>query len=168
MVATITGADFRVTPSARDAAILAARVEARDRIAGPRVGDIIRFADGGEGRFTYHWGDGIQTTTRPNGGGSFYLTESGGLSYSGSLAESVPLARIVDTGEESSVVRQGLVEEDRGAVESGVLGAVAAVCGGQGRLHTPNEGRCHCRYQQPSRKPCLAGMALMRQLKDWH
>lgn len=99
MAATITGADFRVTPSAKDAAILAARVEARDRIAGPRVGDIIRFADGGEGRFTYHWGDGIQTTTRPNGGGSFYLAESGGLSYSGSLAESIPLARIVDTGE---------------------------------------------------------------------
>ena len=61
----------------------------------PLVGDWIRFNDGLWQRVSHHWDfpaddtpavDEYQTTD----GGSFYLTESGGGSYSGSLYPSIP------------------------------------------------------------------------------
>lgn len=99
--ARIVSADPRVTPDERDAAILARRAIARDAIQGHRVGDFIVFADGTVGRFTHSYGDAIQTTVRGGqfGDGSFYLCESGGLSYSGALDPAIPIGRLQDTGE---------------------------------------------------------------------
>lgn len=102
--ARIVGADPRIVPSERDAAILERNAAARDRIEGPRVGDFVVFADGSRGRFTYDWGNGIQTTVRPKrggyefGAGSFYLGPDG-VSYSGALDPMIPKAQLADTGE---------------------------------------------------------------------
>jgi hypothetical protein len=89
-----------VAVSAKDVAILADRAAARDRISGPRVGDFIEFAGGGLGRFTHDCGADIQTTVRDGsfGEGSFYLSESGGLSYSGSLDPAVRKRDLAPTG----------------------------------------------------------------------
>lgn len=53
------------------------------------------FADSVRRRISYSWGDGYQTSD----GGSFYLDESGGMSFSGSLYQSVPVDSLTDTGE---------------------------------------------------------------------
>lgn len=81
--------------SERDAAILAERVEALDAIAGPRVGDFVRFADGTMRRASHDWfGESMQTST----GGSFYLGK-GYVSFSGSLFHGVSPETLTDTGE---------------------------------------------------------------------
>jgi hypothetical protein len=72
-----------------------------DSLAGPRVGDFVLMLDGSTRRFTHDWGDGLQTTvnTAPcNGDQSFY---HGGthVSFSGSLAPSIPLEQIKPTSE---------------------------------------------------------------------
>lgn len=77
---------------AKDAEILAARLVARANLNGPLVGDFV-YIDGVLRRFTHDWEDDIQTTT-PNGEGSFYLSVSGHMSYSGSLDPSVPKAKL--------------------------------------------------------------------------
>ena len=99
--AKITGADPRVYPDAKDAAILAERVAARALHDGPQVGDWILYADGREGRLTYEWGEVVQTTPRNGSGhcGSFHLGHAGHLSYSGSLDPAIPKADLTDTGE---------------------------------------------------------------------
>lgn len=82
----------------RDAAILAERQRARDAIAGPRVGDYVRMPDGTLRRFTYAWGDGLQTTCA-GFGCSFYLCASGHASYSGGLDPTIAREHIVATDE---------------------------------------------------------------------
>lgn len=82
----------------RDAEILRERVALwQTRIGKPRVGDFVRMVDGELRRFTYNWGDGLQTTYGGQSG-SFYF---GGnyMDYSGSLDSAVPIESIRDTGE---------------------------------------------------------------------
>ncbi|UJX45742.1 hypothetical protein [Xanthobacter sp. YC-JY1] len=78
----------------RDAELLALRIAARDAIPGPRIGDYLVFPDGHMERFSYDWGDDIQTSP----GGTFYLDRSGLASFSGGLNEAVLKARMLDTG----------------------------------------------------------------------
>lgn len=65
--------------------MLAKRAELRDKIPGPRVGDVVRLQDGTFRRFTHDWDDSIQTTTRSENDGSYYLCCDGLASYSGGL-----------------------------------------------------------------------------------
>lgn len=85
-----------------DAEILARRVLAFDAVPGPRVGDFLRVPEGLL-RFTHDWGDSIQTTVRPshpcNGDASFYLSDEGYVSFSGSLDPSISKELLRDTGE---------------------------------------------------------------------
>lgn len=85
-----------------DAEILAKREREFNQEQGPRVGDFLRTRDGFL-RFTHDWGDRIQTTVRPshpcNGDASFYLSEGGYVSFSGSLDPSIDKASLRDTGE---------------------------------------------------------------------
>lgn len=73
------------------------KLEQWEKISGARVGDFIRMKDGSLQRFTYDWGDGLQTTgcdikDHPYYG-SFYF---GGtyVSYSGALDPTIPNAQI--------------------------------------------------------------------------
>ena len=78
-----------------DERLLRERVNRRESLVGPRVGDYVVFADGVTHRFSHPWDDIIQTSC----GGSFYLTEFGGLSFSGGLDPGVPYSALTDTGE---------------------------------------------------------------------
>lgn len=79
----------------RDAAILKERMAALDLIAGPRVGDFVRFADGVELRISYVWDNSFQTSRDGDG---WYLS-MGHLSFSGTLFPSVPLKDLTRTEE---------------------------------------------------------------------
>jgi hypothetical protein len=85
-------------------ALLESRMAKLDTFAGPRVGDWVRFGNGELRRFTYHWGDGLQTASGPGDVGSFYLGEHG-CSYSGGLDPTVN----VGTLELSTELRRGRV-----------------------------------------------------------
>lgn len=80
----------------RDADILHERTKRRETRTGPRIGDFIRMLDGRLMRFSHDWGDDIQISE----GGSFYLSEGGGLSFSGGLEPPILKSTIVDTGEQ--------------------------------------------------------------------
>ncbi len=67
----------------------------RDKIAGPRVGDYVRFPCGKLERFSYNWGDGLQTSP----GGSFHLCSNGKASFSGGLNPSTPRDNLTLTDE---------------------------------------------------------------------
>ena len=82
----------------RDAAIVAARVEALNAHEGPRVGDFVHMPDGTLRRFTYDWDDRIQTTDPVFPSRGFYLG-NGYVSYSGALDPSIPKDQLTDTGE---------------------------------------------------------------------
>lgn len=75
--------------------ILKVRTASRKTITGPRVGDFIHRQDGKLARFTHKWNDGLQTGF----GGSYYLNESGTMSFSGGLDPSIPNAEIKETDE---------------------------------------------------------------------
>lgn len=89
-----------------DKAILAARIVEWEKRQGPRVGDFV-VTSRGLLRFTHDWGDEVQTTvphTHPCASDvSFYLTEDGYMSFSGSLDDSVPKSSLSLTTE----IRQG-------------------------------------------------------------
>ena len=74
----------------QDALIVFARAALRDQRPGPRVGDFVLMPDGHMHRFTYDWGEDIQTTSKGFGEGSHYLCAGGGVSYSGALDEALP------------------------------------------------------------------------------
>lgn len=82
---------------ATDIGILATLTEKWNRQEGPRVGDYV-ITPVGTLRFTYDWGDGIQTTTAKFGGGSFYLAP-GCMSYSGALDSAIPKTSLEPTDE---------------------------------------------------------------------
>jgi hypothetical protein len=68
-----------------DRDILRRRWSRLENVAGPRVGDYVRFADGTERRFAHDWDEyGLQTTDERFGPMSFYIGDEG-CSYSGSL-----------------------------------------------------------------------------------
>lgn len=88
----------------RDAEILKERVARLDQRSGPRVGDYVRFPDGTVRRFSYIWDfeDGSDISAQTAGGGSFYLTECGGLSFSGSLYMGIPGKSLTLTNEKQN------------------------------------------------------------------
>jgi hypothetical protein len=85
---------------ARDTEILADRTHAFEQVAGPRVGDYVRFADDVTRRISYIWRDehdqafNVQTSK----GGSFHLSRFGYVSFSGSLHNGVAPETLSDTG----------------------------------------------------------------------
>lgn len=88
----------------KDEQLRQARIEARQALRGPLVGDFVRFPDGSLRRFTYDWSDhvgegGLQTTCAGNIDESFYLGASGHMSYSGSLDPILSSDKLTDTGE---------------------------------------------------------------------
>lgn len=74
--------------------LLARRIAMRDEEDGPRVGDYVIFPDGTTNRFSYDWGESVQTSP----GGSWYLGD-GYTSFSGALDPPVPKESLKDTGE---------------------------------------------------------------------
>lgn len=60
----------------------------------PEIGDLVDFTDGETLRIAHIWPDGIQTAR----GGSFHLTDSGYMSFSGSLYSSLPTEAFTTTG----------------------------------------------------------------------
>ena len=70
-----------------DRGILAVREAAREKIAGPRIGDYVLFQTGQLERFSHDLGHGLQTSP----GGSIYLCSSGQGSFSGGLNPITPL-----------------------------------------------------------------------------
>jgi len=92
-----------IEPDDRDAGILETLAGAWAKREGPRVGDFIQMLDGSLRRFTYDWGDGLQTTLTSHPvhgtyGGSFYFGH-GAMSYSGGLDHEIPNESIQPTGE---------------------------------------------------------------------
>jgi len=87
----------RPTFDERDAEILREKQAERDAVAGPRVGDFVRFPGEDEPRrFSYDWGEDIQTAMPRMG--SIYLFGAC-ASFSGSLQPAIPKAGLRDTGE---------------------------------------------------------------------
>lgn len=74
--------------------LLADRQAKLDARAGIRLGDFVLSGDK-TFRVAHHWGDSIQLCT----GGSFYLTETGGCSFSGGLDPGIDVGRFVATDE---------------------------------------------------------------------
>jgi len=68
----------------RDRAILAKRVAQRDTLKGPRVGDFVNTDDGRLVRISQIWPESVQLSES----GSWYLGESGYVSFSGGLEPS--------------------------------------------------------------------------------
>jgi len=102
--AVLLGACWPIQPDQRDQEIANKRLEAFNRIPGMRVGDFCIMPDGAYERFSYDWGDAIQTCTE----GSFYLglDHSSGCGYasmSGGLNPCIEKTRI----EEMPEVRDG-------------------------------------------------------------
>lgn len=85
-----------------DAHILAERIRARALLSGPRIGDMVRFADGITRWFAIDHGPdhGIQTASA----GGFYLSANGGrLEFSGIPQPSVKYDTLTLTGEQVTV-----------------------------------------------------------------
>lgn len=78
--------------------IQSARAGWQARDGAPRVGDICRKLNGKTSRFTYDWGDGLQDG---GGSGSYHVSKSGLVSYSGGLSDTVMLGDIQETNEMS-------------------------------------------------------------------
>ena len=79
----------------KDRIILVQRWAKREEHQGPRVGDFVEMPDGTLRRFTYDWGEDIQTTCLNFGEGSHYLCDNGVASYSGALDRAIPKAEII-------------------------------------------------------------------------
>ena len=75
----------------KDLAYVKAALELRLAEKVPLVGDFVKMPDGKIERFSYDWGDSLQTCEC----GSFYLYKSGNVSMSGALNPSIPLNQIV-------------------------------------------------------------------------
>lgn len=88
----------------KDLSILATRVGQFDENAGPRVGDFVMMpGEEHPRRFTYDWGDDMQTTVGPghpcSGNMSFYLSH-GHASFSGSLDHAILKSRLTELPED--------------------------------------------------------------------
>ncbi len=80
----------------RNLAILADREREYNAIPGPRVGDFLKLPSGAYTRFTYDWGDTLQTGGSSHGG--YYLSD-GSVSYSGGLDPGIKRADLLETPE---------------------------------------------------------------------
>lgn len=67
-----------------------------NQIEGPRVGDYVIHLSGKVSRFTYDWGDRLQAG---GGGRSFHLDNTGYVTYSGGLTDSIPKSKLELTSE---------------------------------------------------------------------
>ena len=76
----------------------------RNNLAGPLVGDYVKYPDGTYKRFSHAWDDGIQVTCYYGNGGSFFLCSNGKASYSGGLDPSIPYPKLKITEE----IKEGL------------------------------------------------------------
>ena len=85
-----------VVPDERDKELARKRLAAwnKRRRSGPRVGDFITMPDGSLQRFSYNWGDTIQTSE----GGSYHIFENGNVSMSGSRNPGVQKDHVENTG----------------------------------------------------------------------
>lgn len=82
--------------------MLQARLIARERITGLRVGDWIERLDGTRSRATYVWDlgeGGIHVQDGGSEGASFYLLDGGHESYSGGLNPGIPASSLQLTDE---------------------------------------------------------------------
>jgi hypothetical protein len=84
-----------------DAIDLKARIWEREKITGPRIGDLVEMQDGTTRRLTADWtrfDGGFQVTYKWHNGqveaGSFYLPPNGRADYSGSLDPAIPPERL--------------------------------------------------------------------------
>lgn len=68
-------------------------ITAREAIEGPRVGDYLLYADYSMARLAHHWGDSVQPSSNGTGG-SYHLTATGVVSYSGGLEPSIAIGRL--------------------------------------------------------------------------
>lgn len=86
--------DHVIAPDFKDQAIAELRIEEYNKDNDPRIGDYVIMPDGTFERFSYNWGNGLQTSR----GGSFYLG-TGYASFSGGLNPSIPNEKIQKTDE---------------------------------------------------------------------
>lgn len=80
----------------RDLTIKEKRLAKWNKVEGPRVGDWCIMPDGTMRRFTYDWGDRIQTTCAGSNDASFYFGD-GYMSFSGSLDPPILKEKLIDT-----------------------------------------------------------------------
>jgi hypothetical protein len=69
-----------------DEAIISTRLATRERIKGPRVGDMVQFKHGETLYISHLWPDDVQTSVA----GSFYLKPNGEMAFSGQLNHGIP------------------------------------------------------------------------------
>lgn len=86
-----------------DLELLKNRIIERNKILVPLVGDFVIFPNNKYRRFTYDWGNDIQTTVGPDrscyGDESFYLESDGYSSFSGSLDHAIMKDKLILTNE---------------------------------------------------------------------
>ncbi len=88
--------------NAKNVQLIAARKTAFNAIEGPRVGDFLILGEEEYRRFTYDWGDSLQTTPAryaSHYSASFYMCSSGHADFSGSLDPSIPKSEFILTDE---------------------------------------------------------------------
>ena len=107
----------------RNQQLLDKRIENRNKIEGPRIGDFV-IKDGQSLRFTYDWGVDIQTTVPSShpcsGDMSFHLHKDGEVGFSGSLDHAIPKDKLRLTDE----VRNGsfwFFKDDWVTAHNGIL-----------------------------------------------
>lgn len=85
----------------KDHEILVSSVVELHKREGIRVGDFIRYADGAMRRVAHIWDDGAGNALeiQPTDGGSFHLSPSGSVSFSGGLHRSIPAESLTDSGQ---------------------------------------------------------------------
>ena len=81
----------------KDQEILDEQIKRWKTREGPRVGDIVLMLDGTKRRFTYDWGDSLQTTY--GDGNALFHFNGGSMQFSGSLDKSIKKTLLDDTGE---------------------------------------------------------------------
>ena len=117
------------TPDEKDLELLQARIDKRDKLQGPRIGDFVQMLDGTERRFTHDWGNEIQTTVGNGhtcfGDVSIYLDRDGYASFSGSLDRPIDKTGLVLT-EETKPGRFWFFHHDYATAHNGVY--VKAPC----------------------------------------
>jgi hypothetical protein len=105
----------------KNEALLKKKMQVRQLLEGPLVGDFILLSDGTFDRLTHDWGDTIQTGGHQRG--SFFLHDSGEMTYSGGLNPSIPKSALRPTGQ-TRVGRTWFFDEDWAGADRGVYFSV--------------------------------------------
>ena len=88
---------YQLTPAIENIEIIKQRIKTRGEMTTPQVGDFIQFSEGRRERITYIWEDG--QAQAGGGGASFYMSDNGRASYSGSLNEGINTKQLINGGE---------------------------------------------------------------------